>query len=417
MHLQTPRPPIAIMLDRHAEDASFLWLLRDAAVASPKYTLRDLAELDGRLEAHLAGLRLAGDSGWQVARLALALGEPGEAFVAAVLAFASGGDERIGPVLRAAEDSPANFRAVVAALGWLDDAAFRGIGRELLHSAGGSRLRLGIAACAVRRLDPGAALTRALDADDPGLRARALRAAGELQRSDLLPAVRGQLAADDAACRFWAAWSSVLLGDCSPAALAALRSCVDEQAAGCERAARLLARTLDARAANGWLRRLASQPALLRLALIGAGATGDPAYITTLIKYMEVTALARVSGEAFSLITGADLALLDLDRDWPEGFESGPSEDPLDDDVALDVDEDLPWPDPQRVAAWWQANRHALVPGRRYLCGHEITLRHCDGVLGRGNQRQRQAAALEQLRLRPGRPLFEVRAPGFRQRP
>ncbi|MDH5172381.1 MAG: hypothetical protein OEW92_08185, partial [Gammaproteobacteria bacterium] len=86
-------------------------------------------------------------------------------------------------------------------------------------------------------------------------------------------------------------------------------------------------------------------------------------------------------------------------------------------DVALDVDEDLPWPDPQRVAAWWQANRHALVPGRRYLCGHEITLRHCDGVLGRGNQRQRQAAALEQLRLRPGRPLFEVRAPGFRQRP
>jgi len=59
--------------------------------------------------------------------------------------------------------------------------------------------------------------------------------------------------------------------------------------------------------------------------------------------------LARLAGEAFSMITGADLAALDLERKPPEGLHTGPS------DAPADEDDSLPWPDRERVLRWWQA--------------------------------------------------------------
>src|SRR5262245_6682257 len=53
---------------RHADEAPFLWLLRDRAAAAPHYSLLDLAKLDERVEANLDGLRVAGDYGWRAAR-------------------------------------------------------------------------------------------------------------------------------------------------------------------------------------------------------------------------------------------------------------------------------------------------------------------------------------------------------------
>jgi hypothetical protein len=54
------------VVTQHAEEASFLWLLRHAAVSQPHYSLADLSKLDNRVEAHLDGLRVAGESGWNV---------------------------------------------------------------------------------------------------------------------------------------------------------------------------------------------------------------------------------------------------------------------------------------------------------------------------------------------------------------
>jgi uncharacterized protein (TIGR02270 family) len=115
------------------------------------------------------------------------------------------------------------------------------------------------------------------------------------------------------------------------------------------------------------------------------------------------------------MITGVDLAYEDLEGEWPEGFEAGPTEEPEDDNVEMDADEDLPWPAPELIRKWWDDNKDRFRPGRRYLCGAPITAEQCWNVLRTGYQRQRIAAALELALMRPDAPLFETRAPGFRQ--
>ncbi len=115
------------------------------------------------------------------------------------------------------------------------------------------------------------------------------------------------------------------------------------------------------------------------------------------------------------MITGVDLAYDDLEGEWPEGFEAGPTENPEDEDVAMDPDEDLPWPEPSLIQAWWEKNENNFRVGTRYLVGKPITVEHCQQVLNTGFQRQRRAAALELALLQKDEPLFNTSAPGFRQ--
>ena len=89
-------------------------------------------------------------------------------------------------------------------------------------------------------------------------------------------------------------------------------------------------------------RGLAENSETLRGALCAAGALGDPTSIPWLIEQMAASALARVGGESFTMITGVDLAYDDLDTDKPEGFEAGPTENPEYENVEMDQDEDLP---------------------------------------------------------------------------
>jgi uncharacterized protein (TIGR02270 family) len=125
--------------------------------------------------------------------------------------------------------------------------------------------------------------------------------------------------------------------------------------------------------------------------------------------------LARVAGEAFTMITGIDIAYEDLEGEWPDGFEAGPTEDPEDDNVEMDADENLPWPNPELIQKWWSTHKGEFQNGVRYLLGKPISTEWLQDVLRNGRQRQRAAAALELAIRQPGQPLFEVRAPGFRQ--
>jgi uncharacterized protein (TIGR02270 family) len=405
---------IPAIIDRHSEDAAFLWLLRDAAAQAPNYSLGDLAALDNRLEAHLDGLRIAGDTAWDICRAGLEIGEPGEVFVAALLAIDSGDGVKVDAVLAVAQSSIMNLRAFVSALGWLDFNKVEGLASAFCNSNQAIYNYLGISAYALHRIDPGAKLEQGISSNNLILRARSLRAAGELGRSDLLPVIQACWQADDEASRFWSVWSAVLLGN--SAAQSQLKDFVFPDSAFSGPASQCAVRILNDDATRQWLSGLAQQKDTLRYALMGAGYTGNPLYIPSLLNQLVVPEYARVAGEAFSMITGVDLAYLDLDGDWPEGYQAGPTEDPGDENVGLDMDEDLPWPNPAAVNQWWSDNEHRFSVGERYLCGERISSQQCQFVLNSGFQCQRQAAAIELALIEPDMALYETRAPGFRQK-
>ena len=397
---------LEIVVQQHAEEAAFLWLTRANAVDAPHYSLADLAKLDGRVEAHLDGLRVAGAAGWELAVEQLAHPDAGEFFAATVLAVESRERAKLELVFeRIAADEPA--RGAASALGWIDWELAQPVVRWLLDAADPVRRRIGIAACAITRRFPGDYLAKAMADPDAALRARALRAAGELGRRELVPQLRTRFADEDATCRAGAAWSAVLLGDA--AGLTPLRGAAE---VGDGRARRLLLRALDPPAAHGVLQEWAREPALQRRVVEGCGHVGDPTYVPWLIELMATPSLARLAGEAFSTIVGADLAAEDLDRPPPPGHESGPTDNPADEDVSLDPEDGLPWPDPSRIAPWWRERQRRFPAGTRFLAGRGIEPEALLSLLKTGRQRQRAAAALELARARPGTVLFEWRARG-----
>ena len=401
-------------MSQHAEGASFLWELRSSAVAAPHYSLADLAKLDLRVEAHLDGLRIAGEAGWEICKEALSTGESGEVFAAAVLAFESGDKDRLATVLETGTSSPELSRGLASALGWLPiDQAEPHI-KQLLASPSSALRRVGIAASAVHRQNPGTPLVDAISSTDPLLRARALRAVGELGLESYLPDVNKHLADQDDLCRFSAAWSATLLSDDSKAQ-ATLKSIAESNLPYREQALQVAIRRMDVPAASAWHNKLAQDAKQIRIAIVAAGAFGDPASIPWLMEQMKVPELARAAGEAFTMIIGVDITFEDLDAEKPEGFEAGPTENPEDENVEMDPDENLPWPGPELIAKWRSQRQVEFQKGIRYLLGKPISVDWCQQVLRTGRQRQRAAAALELAIRQPGQPLFNVAAPGFRQ--
>ena len=402
------------IIGQHANEGAYLWQVRAQAVSQPDYTLVELADLDERLDAHVDGLRIAGEAGWAIVKEEMAWEEAGEVFTGAALAFESGDPLRVEEMLAVADASPELARGVVSALGWVEWPRAQPQVQALLESENPLRVRMGIGAMAVNRVDPGRRLPDLLRHADPLVRSRALRAAGELGRTDTRYEVEASLEHEDPECRFWAAWSGVLLGDRELSGRMVGRFAV-EGGAHAREAADLVARSLPPAQGLGWCRYLAAQGAH-RLAVIAAGAAGDPSLVPWLLETMAVAELARPAGEAFSAITGMDLEEHGMEAEPPEDFEAGPTEDAEDEDVEMDPDENLPWPHAQRLAEWWARNHVRFAPGTRHLLGEPMKNESLLAALKAGRQRQRAAAALEIALRYPGSALFEVRGPGHRQR-
>lgn len=404
------------ILRQFAEEAAFLWFLRGNIVHAPLYSLNDLERFDERLEAQVDGLSVTGDGGWEICRSGLAGGVAEEVFAPAVLAFVSGDNDRINEVLDAVGENRGKARAVISALGWLPiEHATPHIRRFLGESAPFHRY-LGIAASVIHRHDPGQDLNKAVTDSFSLLVARGLRAYGELGQSSELNGLRlhEYLTDHDDEIRFSAAWSAALVGNAK--AIEVLKGFVTPISPYAENALQISVRILRPAAALAWQRDLAQSPETIRLATIGAGAAGDPVLVPWLIERMKTPELARVAGEAFTMITGVDIELDGLNGTRPKGFNGSPTDDPKDHNVAMDADDDLPWPNADLISQWWETNKGSFPGGIRHLLGKPIATGSLRQILGSGLQRQRAAAAVELALMNPGRPLFDVRAPAFRQR-
>jgi uncharacterized protein (TIGR02270 family) len=408
------RGRIPVVVDQHVHDAASLATTRLRLVDAAHVNLKLLDRIDERIAAHLDGIILDGPSGIGIALAELETGGKAECFLLAALGLASGNAALLEHVRRMSEATVDCTGGLLAAYGWSEPRLLRAEVQGLLRSSHDFDRYLGIAACALHRLDPGLTSARRFEDDSAIVRARAWRTAGEIGKRELVSTAAAAMVDDDPACRFWAAWSAVLLGD-TQNALEMLAGVAAVPGPFRARAFQLTLQAKSVERARDWLSRIGRDGADRRWLIRGLGLTGDPAFVPWLIDQMADIQATRIAGEAVSLITGLNLARLDLEVKPPEDFDSGPNDDPNDPNVEMDEDDGLPWPDASKLQAWWHANSQRFHPGIRYFMGQPPSRDQCLQVLRQGFQRQRVVAALHLSLLHPGTPLFECRAPARRQ--
>jgi uncharacterized protein (TIGR02270 family) len=408
------RPPNPVVVTQHVEEAAHLRHVRSVLVRAPHVALLHLGRLDERLAAQLDGVAEAGEYGNLLCRQALERPGSGEVFAAAVGAILDGDVTRLDAPVDISRTLPECRPGLLSAFGWVSATDLRGVTRMLLGSEDPWRREVGLATCAMHGVDARAALDAALADANPALRARALSVAGRTGRVDLRSACVAALFDEDVACAFEAAQAALMLGDRS-ASVTSLEALALTPGIFNARALSLLLKVLTPEHAKAVLAQLTIAPEATRTLVRGVGIAGDPHHVPWLIARTEDPALTRLAGEAFSLITGLDLAHLDLDRNPPEDVDHGPNDDPEDTNVAMDEDDSLPWPDAAKCAAWWRAHGSRFNKGTRYFMGEPPSPAQALAVLNTGFQRQRAHAAQYRCLLGPGTPLFNVAAPTWRQ--
>lgn len=404
---------IEAIVCEHADEVSFLWLQRTYAIYAPNYSSQQFADLDERLEAHIDGLRVAGDEGWRLAEAALKNEGPEDFFPASLLGIEAA-DDRFDKLIDRAKDIPEAIPGLVSALNWVSAEHLVGRVKAMLDDPMPLKQMLGLAACALHRKYP-PNLEQYLTSTEPKVRARALRTAGELGRTDLLPLVKNFLADPKVEARFWATWSAVLLGD-RTYALEALSAYAIKTGAHQMRAFQLTLLAMPPEHGQALLQQLPNVPDAERLRIIGEGTIGLIQVVPWLIEQMALPQYARIAAEAFVNITGADFNLDQLEALPPEDYEDGPTDDPDDENVELPEDIALPWPDLEKIKLWWTKNQMRFQPGIRYFLGLPVAREHCINVLKEGFQRQRVMAAHHLCLLNPGTQLFPTAAPAWRQK-
>jgi uncharacterized protein (TIGR02270 family) len=412
-----PRTPLLSVVQQHAEEVAALRRLRTIQTRASYAGLRELRRLDDRIAAHIDGLNLAGSFGSAFCLRALAHPESGSVFAAAVNAVGSHDDQTLSKLIAIAGPLPTVTRDLISAFGWVSAHQLRGLVHPLLQAEDPLWRALGVAACRVHHVDPGIALADSLQHDHAEVRIQALRAAGALGRIDLLQLVVAS--SREPAFSWEAARSACLLGD-RKSALALLE---EHALSGTEPvrsvALTLLLQALDHKPARQWLgtmgRTQRGEPARERLLLRASGVVGDTLLVPWIISKMSDDRYARLAGEAFSTITGADLTALNLERPVAPSFTGPPGSEPEDDVTVLDESEGLPWPDADAVQGWWASQAARWHAGTRFFMGAPTSVAHCESILGSGTQRQRNMAAHYLCLLQPGRKLFNCAAPAWRQ--
>ena len=426
-------PHIPEVLEEHAEECAFVWQQRDAALFAPDFDLPDLLEWDNRLDAHVEGLTIGGARGLEAA-LELELIYPGEWFVQARLLLTQGKLTALIELLSDSVLDPLYVKACRSALGFAETSELKGVVQRLLSSDESLNQAAGITGCALHRVNPGPVLQDALTSTDALLAARAIKCAGEIGLIDYQDIIKTRLTDPDIAVRFHAARALAVLG--SSVGMPTLRDIASSDGRYQREAMMLYIAVIDPQEVSAWLAQLSENETTARLAMIGAGLTGDPKYLPALLDRMRIPELARVAGEAFEWITGLyiyeaslevlnqvelpsreNLEAMSMRADQGEDDAEGDWEDEADDDDAGIHPEDvnLVVPDIEKMLPWWDQNKHRFETNTRYFCGMPVGPEADAQLIRVGRQRYRHQAAFNLALRNPGQPLFDVRAPARRQ--
>jgi uncharacterized protein (TIGR02270 family) len=314
------------------------------------------------------------------------------------------------------ETEPMAVESIISAFAYTEKKKLGGLLDSLLASNNYLEREVALRACVAHRLANASMLDEqlawAVKYKHTEVIAWTFRLAGEVGIAVFAEKILEHVNVENPVVSSAAAYASALLGS-GRSGLLALAKVVERTYPLLDEAILLILRAGDATACNQLIMMLAEQAKAdnatvhnKRTFLLALGCSGDVRMVNWLFSAMEDHSAARLAGVAFSMITGADLAYLDLDQPPPADFEEGPNDDPDDDNIEMDSDTGAPWPNAEKVKAWYAQSGLAKMEGQRLLCGQPQSIKAALDTLRNGFQNQRRVAAYDLALLDPGKPLF-----------
>jgi uncharacterized protein (TIGR02270 family) len=391
------------VIERHLDEAEFLWGVWEHSLVAPNYTLDDVARgPEARLLAHVDGLVVNGP---EVARRllipAMALSETQRVCAAAMALLQSPGDTGVEAVVETLRTQPHQRPPLTRALSCAERPDVLSRMHELLKDSDRGVVMVAAEVSTFHHSPLGAVLPSLLASDDPAQQALGLKALpsehSPLQHTAALQAglehgdQRVAAAAMEAGCRlgFAPAWR-----------------CVIERARDADKVAMLLLALGGGPVEHQTLISALSDTARRPIALWALSFVGTPGAVEASLEWMDDKEVGHLAVEVFTAVTGIELA--------DAGLNAGPEEREALDHTAED---ELPRPDPMKVRDWWIQHRGVFTHGQRYLMGKPRSLEAMFGALLHGSMRRRAPLLLD-LQLRAAGkfcPCLETRAPTRQQ--
>ena len=409
---------ITPLIRRHVEDAAFYWLQHDASAYSPRLTLTGLERFSHLLSAHLEGIEVAGDAGWQPSLAALQKWKKtGEAFVCTYAALQNNNASQLDAVMHEVNAKPDQMlRAVISALAWGAQPQARAtISAWSVGNIDSVKQVAALRAVALIGLGAKASLSQSVDyflgSANAHVRSAACRAAAALGQSPATNTLlRTALQDADLSVR---AEAAIALGkhayvegqqhssDAIKVADVLWHAIVAQ--VHLHTAATGWYSKQTVRRLNRWVQHLAwlvplGNPELaallafmpVRVALRFVAHHGDPAHLPFVIAQMGNDNTARYAGWVWQTITEVDIEAAGMTLPEPE-LDNSPSALTQITQTQLDADSGMALPDAKKIALYPTLS---LQSGKRYLMGQQLFAAHVLDVLENAPQALRSIAVM-----------------------
>ncbi|MEW8662832.1 MAG: hypothetical protein AB2557_10310 [Candidatus Thiodiazotropha sp.] len=375
-------------------DAPFAWFLRDAAEYNPNFRKRELDELEERLQGYMRCLILTETQGETILSK-IRPDDWGAVFTIAYAAISTSNEKAFLLAVDAVE-TEAQSRELCNAL---KRFPFKRVKSYILNIA--HHNNPWVQAAVIRavahhfdKINPDWLLPH-LKSEVPAVRVAALRVIGDEGLIAHKDQITAHLDHAEASIRFQAAFSGNLLGiDLAYKTL--LTFCFTDNPY-LRKALGLVHHLHDIPAIERAVPRIQNSELSTRIKAYNIAMAGLVDWMSVLLEWMKDSEYAPLAGEAFCFITGADLDADDLllrNLEISVNQEIPLTQKRKQDHWAQAYENDLPWPDPDAVAAWWETNRQRFKQGTRYLAGRTLTEENLLQVKEEGTQPQRHQAEL-----------------------
>ncbi|MFP2932003.1 hypothetical protein ACLESO_43935, partial [Pyxidicoccus sp. 3LG] len=348
------------VVERHLEEADFLWGLWEHSLVAAGLTLADVAEgPEERLLAHLDGLVANGPE--VVHRLlnpALKSPEPQRVSAAASALLQTPGEAGVETVMTALYTLPGQRAPLARALACASRPDLLERVRGLLRAQDKGVATAAAEVLVFHHAPLEAALPDLLESGDPAARALGLRALpDESAAPRYAMALRTGLVDQDDRVVTAAMEAGCVLGD------GAAWQCARDRAVAGDRGAMLLLALGGGDSEHRELMALLADPARRAAALWALGFTGTPEAVDASLELLGDKQVGHLAGEVLTAVAGVSLA--------EAGLAMGATETEALDHVAED---ELPRPAPEKVRRWWLEHRGRFAKGQRYLMGQPRSL-------------------------------------------